>query len=271
MSDAQSKRRSGVGGFVAAVLFVGLGGGFLYSSLRIRDLTYDLDELRRKLTHKPATRESVPAVTVLPSAAPAGGDLTSEVDRLRKEIDALKAVLGAQPAPTSAQDGTTTPAFTLATPPGETLSAPLVVALETMSDDQKAAFKKSVLAVVDERERERMAKKQERRKNEIVEQLAQKLGLTDVQKERVQTTIDQAAARIAELRMQRNDQNVDQIRNDIRTTMKTVDDGIRLLLTAEQATLYDQWKAEVNPRQMFGVGGGGGGRGKIKGQQIPQR
>ncbi len=272
MSDAPAKGRSGVGGLVAALLFVGLGGGLLYSALRIHDLTFDLDELRQKLGRKQAlptaTTAPATAVSVLPSATPAAGDVSAEVDRLRKELDALKAALGAQPVATTTTDGTQAPAaFTLATPSlNGTLPEPLILAMESMTGEQKEAFKKSVLAVVDEREKEREAKKQERKKNEIVEQLATKLGLTDTQKDRVQ-----AAARITELRRQMEDGNQDQVRNDIRTTMKTADDGIRLLLTAEQVTLYDQWKTEQNPKQLFGVGKGGGGDGKNRAQKAPQR
>lgn len=276
MSDTPAKARSGVGGVVAAFLFVGLGGGLLYSALRIHDLTYDLDELRQRLARKQplptATTAPAPAVTVLPSATPVPGDMSVEVDRLRKELEALKAALGAQPVPATAADGTPVAAFTLATlSSGSTLPEPLILAMESMTDEQRAAFKKSVLAVVDEREKEREAKKQERKKNEIVEQLATKLGLTDTQKDRVQTTVDQAAARITELRKQMNDGNQDQVKGDIRTTMKTADDGIRLLLTSEQVTLYDQWKTEQNPRQMFGIGKGGGGDGKNQAQKNPQR
>lgn len=270
MSEPQGGSR--IGGAVAAFLFIGLGGGILYSAMRIHDLTFDLDELRQKLGRRQAlptasTAPAAPAVTVLPSATPAAGDLPGEVDRLRKELEALKAALGAQPAPATATDGSASPAFTIANLPAEGgIPEPLVVALESMSEEQKVAFKKSVLAIVDEREKEREAKKQEKKKNEVVEQLAAKLGLTDTQRDRVQITVDQAAARIAELKRSQNDTNQDQVRSDIRTTMKTADDGIRLLLTSEQVSLYDAWKAEQNPRQMFGVGGG-----KPNAQKNPQR
>lgn len=273
MTDTHGTARGGIGGAAAMCLFVALGGGVLYSALRIHDLTFDLDELRQKVGRKSAASAATtaPAVTVLPSSAPQGADLSGEVERLRGEIEALKASLGAQSASTSATlVGAAGPTF--ATAPdssGGTLPEPLMFAMESMTEDQRTAFKKSVLAIVDEREKEREAKKQERKKNEIVEQLAAKLGLTDAQRDRVQTTVDQAAARITELRKLMNDGNQDQVRNEIRTTMKTADDGIRLLLTAEQATMYDQWKTEQNPRQLFGMGGGGGG--KNKDPKTPQR
>lgn len=272
MSEPRGGTR--VGGAMAALLFVGLGGGILYSALRIHDLTFDLEELRGKVGRKTlptaSTGPAAPAVTVLPSAAPAAGDLTGEVDRLRKELEALKAALGAQPAPSVAStDGAATPSFTIANPPADgALPEPLVVAMESMTEEQKVAFQKSVLAIVDEREREREAKKQERKKNEVVEQLAKQLGLTDTQRDRVQITVDQAAARITELKRTQNDTNQDQVKNDIRTTMKTADDGIRLLLTSEQVSLYDQWKTQQNPRQLFGAGGGDG---KPKLQKNPNR
>ncbi|GEM_PF-2636284 len=275
MSEPRSGSR--VGGAVAAFLFVGLGGGILYSALRIHELTFDLDEIRQKMGRKASlptasTGPSAPAVTVLPSATPAAGDLTGEVDRLRKELEALKAALGAQPAPSTTTDGSSAPAFMIANPPADgSLPEPLVVAMESMTAEQKVAFKKSVLAIVDEREREHDAKKQEKKKNEVVEQLAKQLGLTDTQRDRVQITVDQASARISELKRSQNDTNQDQVRNDIKTTMKTADDGIRLLLTSEQVSLYDQWKTQQNPRQMFGVGGGGGGDGKPKLQKNPNR
>ncbi len=265
MGESTGSGRSRIGGVVAAFLFIGLSGGLVYSALQIRDLTLDLSELRRRVTRTdalpaPKVESAAPQQVVLPSVAPKEeGDLAAEVARLRKDLEELKASIGSAPSTTA--EGT--PA--LLAPPqaqfdGQTIPAALATSAAVSKTAQaQEAFKTAVLQVMEQREKEEEEKKREKKKNEIVEQLTAKLGLTDTQKDSVQRTIDQASARIAELRKQMNDQNQEQTRNDIRATMTSADQGVRMLLTVEQTSTYDAWKAEQNPRKMFGLPGGGGG------------
>lgn len=264
MSEGSTRGRGS--GVVAAFLFLGLSGGLVYSALQIRDLTLDLSELRRRVARNdtlptPRVEAAAPDKVVLPSVAPKEeGDLGAEVDRLRKELEALKASMGGAAPATTAEGETALLAIPQAPFDGQAIPDALAaVAAVQMTPQQQEAFKTAVLKVVEQRERDEEEKKREKKKNEIVEQLAAKLGLTDTQKDNVQRTIDQASARIAELRKAMNDQNQEQTRNDIRATMTAADQGVRTLLTAEQAASYDAWKAQQNPRKMFGLPGGGGG------------
>ncbi len=242
-------------------LLVGLASGLVYAMMQIHDLTFEVKELRSRLSRSeaPTTRlEATTTVVQLPSLPSADdGSLEDDVARIDMELAALRAALGVGAMEVVADGAAASDVPRFVGAPG----APGVVALGSgeatvvlskMSPEQQEQFKKAVLKVVTDQRREDEQKQRLQMASKVVADLAKALGLAGPQLDRAKQILADGTKKVTDLRKQMTDANSKQTRTDIAGVWTSMDQGVRSLLTAEQMTQYDTWRTTKIAKNYFG-------------------
>lgn len=244
---------------VVPALVVGLASGLVYAMRQIHDLTFEVKELRSRLSRfeAPAPRvEATTTVVNLPS--PMGDDsLADEVARLRGELETIRAAIGIGPAETATAGSVAAEVPQLAAAPGlsdtvVTRPAESPMSLAGMTPEQREQFKKAVLKVIADKNAEDAQRQRVQMTSKVVADLGKALGLSPVQLERANQILTEGIAKVNELRRQTTDANAKQMKQEIANVWKTMDQGVRSLLTVEQVAQYDTWRTTKIAKQYFG-------------------
>lgn len=242
-------------------LLVGLASGLVFAMMQIHELTFEVRELRSRLSRNeaPAPRlEATTTVVQLPSLPSADdGSLEEDVARIDAELEALRLALGVAPMGVVAEDGAVPDVARFVSAPGAPGAVALApgdapVALSKMSPEQQEQFKKAVLRVVADQRREDEQKQRLQMTSKVVADLAKALGLAGPQLDRAKQILGDGTKKVTDLRKQMTDANSKQTKQDISGVWTSMDQGVRSLLTAEQMTQYDTWRTTKIAKNYFG-------------------
>lgn len=220
---------------------------------------------------RPGARPAAPA-----AAAPVAGPQATVLPQSdTSHLEARIAELEKRAIPSGGPDPLPTagPKPVATTDPSATATGD--VAQETPPVNEE--FRKAVLAVLKERDDKAKERDSERSKmwmESMVERqlgdLAEKLALTDTQKEQIGAIFKEGMGKLAKVwapmmgGAAAGDQKIDRTQMMAETTKITaeVDAQAKTLLTVEQGAKYDDWRKEQNMGMFGGRMGGGGARGR---------
>lgn len=232
--------------FLTLVLVVSLG----FSGWAITDLRRQIQDLEGKVSslserpQTPAPAASGPSQPPSASSNPAASTSAGTDSAEHREPGssgssgaAQDPAVGRRPEPAPAVGSTVRP--------------------EGWTEADRAAFEKEVYAALEKREREREARQDARQAEWMTARLKEQLKLTDQQAQEIGRIVTTTMADIEKIRSTMTPENREEIRPQIQATIQAADTQVKSLLTAEQATAYDEMKKNGGG---LGFGGGGGRR-----------
>jgi len=236
---------------VASVLFLFLTAGLVFSAWTMQRLERQVQDLESRIA---TLGDGASAHGTAPTAAPApvetrpGADKAAEVPK-----DAAAGTIFDSPTPDAAVRKSTGAAPASAgSPPAAALGNP-----EAWTEAEREAFERAVTAVLEKKQKERDEKQDAQKADWILARMKEQLKLTDQQAEQIAQVLTATRNTVKDLRATVTPENKDEIRPQIQAAVQAADQQVKALLTAEQATAYDEMKKQGG----LGMGGGGGGRG----------
>lgn len=241
-------------------LVLALASGLVCTMMRIHDVTFEVQELRNRVSRSDSGGPRLPTTTTvvhLPASPSSEKDLSADIARLEAEIEALRSALGIVPAE-GLGDVAELPDLQRFVPGPSAAGAVVVqpgdapVVLSKMTPQQQEQFEKAVLKVIADKNREDAQKQRLQMTNKVVDDLAKTLGLAGPQVDRAKQILADGMAKVAEMRRLMNDSNAKQVQKDISDVWKSMDQGIRAILTSEQVLQYDTWRSTKIAKKYFG-------------------
>lgn len=245
---------------VLAFLTLALVASLGFSGWAINDLRNQVQDLEGKvasLSDRPQAPAQAAANTTQPaSASPQSGGSTAggsdsvkdrEPGSTGSSADGQDPTVSRKPEPAPAVGSTVRP--------------------EGWTEADRTAFEKEVYAALEKREKEREARQDARQAEWMTARLKEQLKLTDQQAAEIGKIVTATMADIEKIRSTMTPENREEIRPQIQASLQAADTQVKSLLTAEQATTYDEMKKNGGG---LGFGGGGRRRGGPGGGGEPQ-
>ncbi|MCC6738612.1 MAG: hypothetical protein IT452_06170 [Planctomycetia bacterium] len=245
---------------VLAFLTLALVASLGFSGWAINDLRNQVQDLEGKvasLSDRPQAPAPAAANTTQPaSASPQSGGSTAggsdsvedrEPGSAGSSADGQDPTVSRKPEPAPAVGSTVRP--------------------EGWTEADRTAFEKEVYAALEKREKEREARQDARQAEWMTARLKEQLKLTDQQAAEIGKIVTATMADIEKIRSTMTPENREEIRPQIQASLQAADTQVKSLLTAEQATTYDEMKKNGGG---LGFGGGGRRRGGPGGGGEPQ-
>lgn len=235
---------------VLAFLTLVLVASLAFSGWAISDLRRQVQDLEGKiatLSERPQAPAPAASSSSQPASTPshAGGSSSGGSDSVEHRETASSANSGTAQDPAVARTPEPAPAV------GSTVRP------DGWTEADRAAFEKEVYAALEKREKEREARQDARQAEWMTARLKEQLKLTDQQAQEIGKIVSATMADIEKIRSTMTPENREEIRPQIQASIQAADTQVKSLLTAEQATAYDEMKKNGGG---LGFGGGGGGR-----------